>query len=62
MGKVSSMDVSPCESGDESHLFGHGDCLGSGLGGAVADGCSSASSVLVNGVDQSDEGNHPNRT
>ena len=62
VGEVSSMDVSPCESGKESHLFGCGDCLGSGLGGAVADGCSSARGVLANGVDQSDEGNHPNRT
>ena len=36
--------------------------LGSGLGEAVADGCSSAWGVLANGTDQSDEGNCPNKT
>ena len=61
VGEVSSMDMSPCESGKESCLFGCGDCLGSSLGGAVADGCSSAWGVLVNGIDQSDEGNCPNK-
>ena len=60
-GEVSSMDMSPCGSSEESCLFGHGDCLGSGLGEAVADGCSSAWSVLAKGLDQSDEGNCPNR-
>ena len=45
------MDVFPCGSGEECHLFGRGDCLGSGLGEAVADGCSSAWGVLANGID-----------
>ena len=45
------MDVSPCGSGEECHLFGCGDCLGSGLGEVVADGCSSAWGVLANGID-----------
>ena len=62
MGDILSMDMSPCESGKVSHLFGCGDCLGSGLGGAVADGYSSAWGVLANGIDRSDEGNHPNKT
>ena len=56
------MDMSPCGSGKECHLFGHGDCLGSGLGEAAADGCSSAWGVLANRIDQSDEGIHPNKT
>ena len=55
------MDVSPCGSGEESHLFGHGDCLDSALREAVADGCSSAWGVLANGIDRSDEGDHPNK-
>ena len=49
--EVSSMDVLPRGSGKGCHLFGHGDHLCSGLGEAVADGCSSAWSVLVNGAD-----------
>ena len=61
VGEVLSIDVSPCGSGMESHLFGCGDCLGSGLEEAVADGFSSVWGVLVNGIDQSDEGNHPNK-
>ena len=56
------MDVSSCGSGKECCLFGCGDCLGSGLGEAVADGCFSAWGVLVNGIDQIDEGNCPNKT
>ena len=55
------MDVLPCGSGEGCHLFGHGDCLGSGLGEVSADGCSYAWGVLANGIDQSDEGNHPNK-
>ena len=45
--EVSSIDVLPHGSGKGCCLFDHGDCLGSGLGEAVADGCSSAWSVLV---------------
>ena len=56
------MDKFPHASGEEHHLFGHGDCLDSGLGEMVADGCSSTWGVLVNRIDQSDEGNHPNKT
>ena len=59
--EVSSMDVFPCGSGKECCLFGCGDCLGSGLGEAVADGCSPAWGVLANGIDRSDEGNCPNK-
>ena len=61
VGGVLSMDVSPSGTGKESCLFGHRDCLGSGLGEAVADGCSSAWGFLANGIDQSDEGNCPNK-
>ena len=43
-------------------FFGHGDCLGSGLGEVVADGHPSTWGVLVNVMDQSDEGNCPNKT
>ena len=49
--EVLSMDMLPHGSGKGWHLFGHGDCLGSGLGEAVADGCSSAWGVLANGAD-----------
>ena len=49
--EVLSMDVLPCGSGKGCHLFGCGDHLGSGLGEAVVDGCSSAWGVLVNGAD-----------
>ena len=49
--EVSSMDMLPHGSGKGCHLFGRGDHLGSGLGEAVADGFSSAWSVLANGAD-----------
>ena len=42
-------------------FFDHGDHLGSGLGEVAVDGCSSACGVLANGIDQSDEGNRPNK-
>ena len=48
MGEVSSMDVSLCGSGEGCHLFGHGGCLGSGLGEVFADGCLSVWVALVN--------------
>ena len=38
MGKSSSIDVSPCASVDECHLFGGGDHLGSGLREIVESG------------------------
>ena len=60
--EVSSMDMLPCGSGKGCHLFGHGDHLGSGLGEAVVDGCSSAWGVLVNGAEWSDKINCPNNT
>ena len=59
--EVSSIDVLPHGSGKGCHLFSHGDCLGSGQGEAVADGCSSAWSVLVSRADQGKEGDHPNK-
>ena len=49
--EVSSMDMLPHGSGEGCHLFGCGDCLGSGLEEAVADGCSSAWSALTDGAD-----------
>ena len=49
--EVSSMDKFPHGFGEECHLFGCGDCLGSGLGEAVADSCSSAWGVLANRID-----------
>ena len=44
------MDVTPCVSVKECHLFGHGDHLGSGLGEVVAVGCPSAWGALANGL------------
>ena len=60
--EVSSIDMLPHGSGKGCHLFGHGDCLGSGLGEVVADCCSSAWSALASGADQGEEGDHPNKT
>ena len=36
----------PVSSGEGSHLFGLGDCLGVGIGGVAVDGCSSAGGSL----------------
>ena len=55
------MDVSPCASVEECHLFGCGDHLGSGLGEVVASGCPSAWGALANGMDQSDDDDGPNK-
>ena len=55
------MDVSPCASVEEWCLFGCGDHLGSGLGGIVTGGRSSAWGALVNGMDQSDDDDGPNK-
>ena len=38
MGKSSSIDVLPCASIDECHLFGGRDCLGSDLRGIMESG------------------------
>ena len=59
--EVSSTDMLPCGSGKGCCLFGCGDHLGSGLGEAVADGCSSARSVLASEADVGNGGDHPNR-
>ena len=59
--EVLSIDVFPHGSGEGCCLFVCGDCLGSGLGEAVADGCSSAWSVLASGADRGKEGDHPNK-
>ena len=42
MGKSLSIDMSPCTSIDECHLFGGGDHLDSGLREIVESGCPSA--------------------
>ena len=54
-GEVSSIDVLPHGSGKGCCLFGCGDHLGTDLGEAAADGCSSARGVLAGGADGSDE-------
>ena len=51
----------PHGSGKGCCLFGHGDHLGTDLGEAAADGCSSARGVLVGVADGGDEGDHPNK-
>ena len=59
--EVSSIDMLPHGSGEGCHLFGHWDHLGTGLGEAAADGCSSAWGILASGVDRGDEGDCPNK-
>ena len=49
--EVSFIDMLSHGSDKGCCLFGHGDCLGSGLGEEVADGCPSAWSVLASGAD-----------
>ena len=39
LGVVSSIDMLPCGSGKGSHLFGHGDHLGAGMGEVAMGGC-----------------------
>ena len=58
---VPSMDVLPCSSGEGSHLFGLGDCLGIGAGGMAMGSCSSTKGALVGGTDGGDGGDHPNK-
>ena len=61
-GEVSSIDVLPRGSGKGCHLFSCGDHLGTDLGEAAVDGCSSAWGVLVGGADGGNGGDHPNKT
>ena len=61
MAELWSMDRSPCASVKECHLFGCGDCLGSGLGEVVAGGHPSVWGALANGMDQSDDDDCPNK-
>ena len=60
-GEVSSIDVLSHSSGEGCHLFGCGDCLGTGLGEVAMDGYSSAGDVLAGGADGDDEGDHPSK-
>ena len=60
-GAVSSIDVLPHDSGKGSHLFGHGDCLGTGVGGVAVGGCSSTRGALAGGTDGGDGGDCPNK-
>ena len=53
-GAVLSIDVLPCSSGKGSHLFSHGDHLGTGMGEASVGGCSSTRGALVGGTDGGD--------
>ena len=60
-GAVPSIDMLPCSSGKGSCLFGHGDHLGIGVGGAARGGCSSTSGALAGRTDGGDRGDHPNK-
>ena len=51
MGKLSSMDMSPCASGKQCRLFDWGDHLGSGLREVVTGGHPCAWGVPANGTD-----------
>ena len=59
-GKSSSTDVSPCVSVEECHLFGSGDCLGSGLGEVIAGGCPSVWGALADRIHHHDDDDCPN--
>ena len=59
---VSSTDVLSHSSSKGCCFFCCGDCWGTGLGEAAADGSSSTGDVLVGGTDGDDEGDHPNKT
>ena len=61
-GVVSSIDMLPCSFGEGCCLSGHGDHLGTGVGGAAACGCSSAGGALAGRADGGDRGDHPNKT
>ena len=61
LGEVSSIDMLPHSSGEGCHLFGHGDCLGAGLGEASVGGCSPTGGTLVGGADGGDGGDCPNK-
>ena len=62
LGVVSSIDVLPCGSGEGSCLFGHGDCLGTGVEKVAVGSCSSTGGALVGGTDGGHGGDHPNKT
>ena len=62
LGVVSSIDMLPCGSGEGFCLFSHGDHLGTGMGEAAKDACSSAGGTLVGGAAGGDRGDHPNKT
>ena len=59
--EVSFMDMLPHGFGEGCCLFGLGDHLGTGLGEATADGCSSARGILVSEADVGDGGDCPNK-
>ena len=51
----------PIGSGKRCCLFGLGDCLGIGMGGAAVNGCSSMEGVLGGRMGGGNEGDCPNR-
>ena len=61
MGKLLSMDMSPCASGEECHLFDWGDHLDSGLGEVVTGGHPCGWGALANGMDWNDDDDCPNK-
>ena len=61
LGEVPSIDMLPHGSGERCHLFGCRNHLGSGLGEAVSDGCSSARSILASEADVGNRGDCTNR-
>ena len=56
-----SMGMLSVGSGKGSHLFGLGDCLGIGVGGAAMGGYSSTGGAFCGGTDWGDGGACPNR-
>ena len=60
-GVALPMDMLPIGSGKGCHLFGLGNCLGIGVGGAVVGGCSSTGGAFHGRMDGGDGGACPNR-
>ena len=60
-GEVSSIDMLPYSSSKGCCLFGHGDSLGTGLGEAAMEGCSSTGDVLAGGANGDDKGDCPSK-
>ena len=60
-GEVLSTDMLSCNSCEGCHLFGCGNCWGTGLGEAATEDCSSTGDVLVGGAGEDDEGDHPKK-